>query len=64
MTKYSKQTYEDHAMVIRAVYEATINKKEIHYFYEGIAHSLALLYGEDNVRFDKERFLKACGVVE
>jgi hypothetical protein len=49
---------------IDSIYDE-INEKQPRWYAIGhLAHSLALELQRDNDRFDKDRFLRACGVIE
>ena len=64
-SKYQKRHYEDVARIIREAYEAAdrsfLTKAEV---VALLAGTFAGTFAADNPLFDRERFLKACGLEE
>ena len=62
----TKKDYEMIATAISVNYEIAIKHKHERptpdFAIELVANTLAGIFKEDNARFDKEKFLKACGM--
>jgi hypothetical protein len=57
-TRYAKRHYEDTARIIANANTHIPHKYAIHAF----AKEFADLYANDNPRFDRDRFMRACGL--
>lgn len=56
-------TRKDYVLIAAAIAAAEIHAMDgAEYARKCIAHNIALALATDNPRFDRERFLKACGV--
>jgi len=65
--KVTKQHFELVARILHAAYpiEATdITKAVIEDTRRGIVYDFANAFAEENPRFDRDRFLRACGIEE
>ena len=64
----SKKHYEAVAAIIKAAFDCEISRKECRIAHRAvvmlIASKLASLFYKDNSRFDRHRFLKACGLTD
>lgn len=62
--RYSKKDYEMVAAILNDELQAAgINTSALRYTI-GLAAHFAVVFAEDNERFDRERFLAACGVLQ
>lgn len=59
----SKRTYDNIAKAVKLGVGSTQSANEFEVLRR-VAGLIAEVFAEDNPRFDRERFLKACGVTE
>ena len=59
----SKKDYEAIAAELAAAHEVDTDKRAVD-AVERIAEGLARYFADDNPRFNRARFLRACGVME
>lgn len=68
MSAFSKRHYEAVARIIRANLQDPASMFSPEDYSNGgvqmVAEDFAVLFHADNPRFDRARFLKACGVLE